>query len=105
MSDYKMVNGKMVRACKYCQTVVAWNDSNKFFIEPDHNEVEHTRERCKAFQEISRDPNKKQVVDTMKEIEQTTTNNKNHSQITLEMVQKKLESIGIIINIDRLMKE
>jgi len=29
----------------------------------------------------------------------------NHKEITLEMVQKKLESIGIIINVERLMKE
>jgi hypothetical protein len=28
-----------------------------------------------------------------------------HKQITLEIVQKKLESIGIIINVERLMKE
>jgi hypothetical protein len=38
----------------------------------------------------------------MKEIEHTT-NNQNHKQITLEMVQRKLESIGIIINVERLM--
>jgi hypothetical protein len=30
---------------------------------------------------------------------------KDKKEITLEMVQKKLESIGIIINIDRLMRE
>jgi len=39
----------------------------------------------------------------MKEIENTT--HQNHNQITLEMVQKRLESIGIIINVDKLMKE
>jgi len=60
-------------------------------------------ERCKAFKEISKDPNKKKAVDTMKEIEHTT--NQNHKQITLEMVQRKLESIGIIINVEGLMKD
>jgi hypothetical protein len=29
----------------------------------------------------------------------------NQKEITLEMVQRKLESIGIIINVDRLMKQ
>jgi hypothetical protein len=29
----------------------------------------------------------------------------NHKEITLEMVQRKLESIGIIINVERLMKQ
>ena len=29
----------------------------------------------------------------------------NHQEITLEMVQKKLESIGIIINVERLMNQ
>lgn len=46
--------------------------------------------------------------DCRTEIVNVTNNKKQeHSprQITLEMVQKKLESIGIIINIDRLMKE
>jgi len=31
--------------------------------------------------------------------------NKNHQEITLEMVQRKLESIGIILNVERLMNE
>jgi hypothetical protein len=29
----------------------------------------------------------------------------NHKEITLEMVQKKLESIGIFINVERLMNQ
>jgi hypothetical protein len=29
----------------------------------------------------------------------------NHKEITLEMVQRKLESIGIIINVERLMNQ
>jgi hypothetical protein len=32
-------------------------------------------------------------------------NGKEKKEITLEMVQKKLESIGIIINVERLMKQ
>jgi hypothetical protein len=92
-----MKNGKKVRACKYeCKTMVAWDDSNKYFIEADNENQQHTKERCKAFKEIGQDPSKKKIVETIKQIENTT--NQNHNQITLEMVQRKLESIGIIIN-------
>jgi len=102
MSDYVMKNGKKVRACKYeCSQMVAWDDSKKYFVEVDNNEVQHTQDRCKAFKEIHQDPDKKKAVETIKEIENT---NQNHNQITLEMVTKKLESIGIIINVERLMK-
>lgn len=52
-----------------------------------------------------RTEDKKKAVETLKEIGDVTNNNQNHNQITLEMVQKKLESIGIIINVERLMKE
>jgi len=107
MSDYVLKNGKKVRACKYeCSQMVAWDDTNKYFIEVDNDNQQHTQERCKAFKEIGQDPNKKKAVETMKEIENTTNKqNQNHNQITLEMVQRKLESIGIIINVERLMKE
>ena len=104
MSDYVMKNGKKVRACKYeCKTMVAWDDSN-YFIEVDNENQQNTKERCKAFKEIGQDPSKKKIVETIKQIE-NTTNNQNHRQITLEMVQRKLESIGIIINVERLMRE
>jgi hypothetical protein len=97
MSDYVMKNGKKVRACKYeCKTMVAWDDSNKYFIEVDNENQQHTKERCKAFKEIGQDPSKKKIVETIKQIENTT--NQNHNQITLKMVQRKLESIGITIN-------
>jgi len=50
MSDYKIVNGKRVRACKYeCDTSVAWDDTKKYFVEVDNNEVQHTQERCKSI--------------------------------------------------------
>jgi hypothetical protein len=35
----------------------------------------------------------------------TKTNGQNQKQFTLEQVTKKLESIGIIINVERLMKQ
>ena len=67
MSDYKqMNNGVMVRLCKYnCGTKVAWNDMKKFFIEVDHDDVQHTKERCMAFQETD----KQNVNNTMKKID------------------------------------
>jgi hypothetical protein len=107
MSDYKIVNGKRVRVCKYeCGQTVAYDEENKYMIEVDNDNVHHTPKRCKAFKEINQDPNKKKAVETIKEIE-NTTNNQNHNsrQITLEMVTKKLESIGIIINLERLMSQ
>jgi hypothetical protein len=80
---------------------VTWDNTNNYFVETDNDNVQHTKERCLAFKEITKDPNKKKAVETMKEIEHTT-NNQNHKQITLEMVQRKLESIGIIINVEKL---
>lgn len=98
MSDlYKTVNGTKVRTCKYnCGIKVAWNDMKKFFIEVDHDNQHHTQERCKAFQETDI----QNVNNAVKKIERENQ----RKQITLEMVQKKLESIGIIINVERLMK-
>jgi len=99
MSDlYKTENGTKVRTCKYnCGIKVAWNDMKKFFIEVDHDEVQHTKERCMAFQETDI-----QIVNNaVKKIEAENQ----RKQITLEMVTKKLESIGIIINVERLMKQ
>lgn len=72
------------------------DDSNKYFIEVDNENQQNTKARCKALKEIGQDPSKKKIVETIKQIENTT--NQNHNQITLEMVQRKLESIGIIIN-------
>ena len=56
MSDYKIVNGKKVSACKYgCNTMVAWDDAKKFFVEVDNNETRHTQERCKSMKENQAD--------------------------------------------------
>lgn len=105
MSIYVLKNGKKVRVCKYqCGQEVSWDNTNNFFIEPEHDNAQHTKERCLAFKEIAQDPNKKQAVDTLKEIASTQHEKVNHT-ITLEQVQRKLESIGIILNIERLLKE
>jgi hypothetical protein len=83
MSDYKIVNGKKVRVCKYgCDTELVWSDDISGFIETKGG-VHHTPERCKEVKE-SKQPKQ---------------------QVTLEAVQKKLESLGIIVNIERLMAQ
>ena len=81
MSDQKIVNGKKVRVCKYgCDTELVWSDEISGFIETKGG-LPHNQERCKAV----KSKQTKQV-------------------ITLEAVQRKLESIGVIINVERLMK-
>jgi hypothetical protein len=51
MSDYKIVNGKKVRVCKYgCDTELAWSDEISGFIEQNGG-VTHTKERCKEVKE------------------------------------------------------
>jgi hypothetical protein len=47
MSDYKLVNGKKVRVCKYgCDTELVWSDDISGFIETKGGLV-HTQDRCK----------------------------------------------------------
>ena len=76
-----MVNGKKVRVCKYgCDTELVWSDEISVFIETKGG-LAHTQERCKQVKE-----------------------SKPKQEITLEQVLRKLESIGIIINVERLMK-
>jgi hypothetical protein len=76
--------GKKARLYKYeCGTMLSWDDSRSLFIEPENGNTVHTQERCKSIKESKQ--GSKQAV-------------------TLEMVQKKLESIGIILNVERLMK-
>ena len=83
MSDYELVNGKKVRVCKYgCDTELVWSDDISGFIETKGG-LPHTQDKCKQ----------------VKETKQTK------QEITLEMVQRKLEPIGIIINVERLMKQ
>ena len=46
MSDYKIVNGKKVRVCKYgCDTELVWSDDISGFIETN-GKVAHTKDRC-----------------------------------------------------------
>jgi len=79
MSDYKLVNGKKVRVCKYgCDTELVWSDEISGFIETKGG-VAHTQERCKQV--------------------------KSKQEITLELVLRKLETHGIIINVERLMAQ
>lgn len=81
MSDYKIVNGKKVRVCKYgCDTELVWSDEISGFIETKRD-LAHTKERCKQVKE-----------------------SKPKEEITLEQVLRKLETHGIIINVQRLMK-
>lgn len=79
MSYYKIVNGKKVRVCKYgCDTELVWSDEISGFIETKGG-LTHTQDRCKQV--------------------------KSKQEITLEAVLRKLETHGIIINVERLMKQ
>jgi len=79
MSDYKLVNGKKVRVCKYgCDTELVWSDEISGFIETKGG-LPHTQDRCKQV--------------------------KSKQEITLQAVLRKLETHGIIINVERLMAQ
>ena len=83
MSDYELVNGKKVRVCKYgCDTELVWSDDISGFIEQDGS-IPHTKDRCKQVKETKQPK----------------------QEITLEAVVRKLETHGIIINVERLMKQ
>ena len=82
MSDYVMKNGKKVRVCKYgCDTELVWSDEISGFIETKGG-LHHTPERCKQVKE-----------------------SKPKQEITLESVLRKLETHGIIVNVERLMAQ
>ena len=89
MSDYKIVNGKKVRVCKYgCDTELVWSDDISGFIETKGG-LAHTQDRCKQ----------------VKESKQKSGNSSALEKPTLEQVLRKLETHGIIVNVERLMKE
>ncbi len=82
MSDYKIVNGKKIRICKYgCESELVWSDEISGFIETQ-GRLSHTKDRCQQVKE-----------------------SKPKSEITLEAVLRKLETYGIIINVERLMAQ
>ena len=82
MSDYKIVNGKKIRICKYgCESELVWSDVISGFIEKNGG-IAHTKDRCLQVKE-----------------------SKPKSEITLESVLRKLETYGIIINVERLMAQ
>ena len=82
MSDYKIVNGRKIRICKYgCETELVWSDEISGFIETNGG-LTHTQDRCKQVKESKR-----------------------KSEITLEQVLRKLETHGIIVNVERLMAQ
>ena len=82
MSDYKLVNGKKIRVCKYgCETELVWSDEISGFIETE-GKIAHTKERCEQVKK-----------------------SKPKQEITLESVLRKLETHGIIINVERLMTQ
>ena len=108
MSQYHQNgNGQKVRTCKYlCGTSVAWNDKLKYFIEPEHENQHHTKERCLAFKEIHQDPDKKKAVETIKQIENTTNNNNNRNPIlTVQQIIDRFKKIGIDIDLSTFLKE
>jgi hypothetical protein len=83
MSDYKIVDGKKVRVCKYdCGTELVWSDDISGFIE-QNGSIPHTKQRC---QEVKESKKPKQAV-------------------TLEAVLSKLGTYGIIVNVERLMAQ
>jgi hypothetical protein len=70
MSDYKIVDGKKVRVCKYnCGTELVWSDEISGFIETKGG-VAHTQNRCKEV--------------------------KSKQEITLESVLAKLENMVLL---------
>ena len=74
---------QMVRICKYgCNSQLGeFETKENKYLETDGKTL-HTRERCESLKK-----------------------NQTHKEITLQEVIKKLESIGIIINVERLLKQ
>ena len=82
------------KQCTFCKNKILMSKKSGGWLPYNLNNGPHD---CKSIEEAD----KQNVKEKMKEIE--TENQR--KQITLEMVQKKLESIGIIINVERLMSD
>ena len=82
MSDYKIVNGKKVRVCKYgCDTELVWSDEISGFIETKGG-VHHTPETCKEVKEQKKIPN-----------------------FTVGSLLQKLYELGMTIDLEKLNKQ
>lgn len=82
MSPCKRVNGKKTQLCRYeCGTQIWWDESKSLFIE-ENGGATHTQEMCKSIKD-----------------------SKPKQEVTLEALQKKLESLGIIVNVEKLMNQ
>jgi uncharacterized FlaG/YvyC family protein len=65
-------------------------------MEIDHDNVQHTKERCQAFQEAD----KNNVNHAMKQIEKENQ----RTTLTVDEIVKRLKSIGIDIDFDIFLK-
>ena len=84
MSDYKEVNGKKYRICKYtCGLQLTWNEKANSFVEEDG--TLHNKDRCQQVKDSKKQEPKQEP-----------------SDISLEIVLKKLASIGITIDLEKL---
>ena len=85
MSDYKIVDGRKIRICKYgCDSELVWSDEISGFLEKNGG-VAHTKDRCQEVKSKHGD-----VVPS-------------GATYTVEAVLRKLETHGIIVNVERLM--
>lgn len=74
--------GRIARLCKYGCDIIVWRDDSKsVFIEENGGAI-HTQEKCKTIKE-----------------------SKPRQEITLTAVHSKLESLSIIVNLERLMAQ
>lgn len=84
MSDYKIINGKKVRVCKYgCDSELVWSDEITGFIETKGG-LPHTKERCEHVKNTNSAPNG------------------NGNDLSVEVLLKELESIGVKIDLSKL---
>jgi hypothetical protein len=82
MSDYKIVNGKKVRVCKYhCNTQLVWSDDISGFIETE-TKIAHTKDRC---QEVK-----------------SNQAPEGHNDISVDLLLRRLSQLGISIDLNKL---